>query len=142
MGLNYTPIEMEWFYYIEGEKTKLNWFLLEVALEYYVRIRDNGELANYREQYDERQRAQYCAYFAKRLKKNLLNCLRGQRKTVVIDQEHINDFYPHFSDAISDLLAKVAKDAVGHMLAACEHCPSQCLRDYRARCPSFDHYKD
>ena len=142
MGLSFTPIEMEWFYYVEGEKTKLNWFLLEVALEYYGRIRDSEELAAYREQYDERQRAQFCAYFAKRLKKNLLDCLRGRRKTVVIDQEHINDFYPHFGDAISNLLAKAAKDAVGHMLAACERCPNQCLRDYRAGCPYFDQYKD
>jgi len=44
MGLCYTPIKLEWFYYLEGEKTKLNWFLLEIALEYYDRIRDSQEL--------------------------------------------------------------------------------------------------
>ena len=142
MGVSYTPIKMEWFYYLEGERTKLNWFLLEIALEYYGRIRDCTELAQYREQYDEKQIAQFCAYFARRLKKNLLNCIKGRRKTVVIDQEHINDFYPHLDNWTSNLLTSAARDAVGHMLSACEHCPQQCLTDYQSTSLSFDTHRD
>jgi hypothetical protein len=43
MGANYTPIQIEWFYYLEGNKTKLNWFLLETALEYFFRLQVLGK---------------------------------------------------------------------------------------------------
>ena len=82
MGLNYTPIKIEWFYYLEGDRTKLNWFLLEVALEYYTRIKSSPELASYREQYDEMQIAQYCTYYVRRLKEGVLKCLQGKRKRI------------------------------------------------------------
>jgi len=83
MGANYTPIQMEWFYYLEGDKTKFNWFLLETALEYFFHIRSCEGLATYRKQYDDRQIAQFCTYYARRMKKSLLNCLRGRTKSVI-----------------------------------------------------------
>ena len=142
MGLCYTPIELEWFYYLEGEKTKLNWFLLEIALEYYDRIRDSQELVTYREQYSEQQIAQFCAYYARRFKKSVLNCLCGRRKSIVIYREHISDFYPQHSDELNSELNAVAWEAVDHMLSGCEHCPQQCLGDYKARSPFFEEYQD
>jgi hypothetical protein len=141
MGPSYTPIQIEWFYYLEGEKTKLNWFLLEIALEYYDRIRDSQALAPYREQYDENQIAQFCAYYARRMKKGMLDCLRGRRKTIVVDQGYITDFYPQHSGQLNDLLLSVAKEAVDHMLSGCKHCPQGCLYDYQAKSPLFDTYK-
>jgi len=55
MQMNNSPIQMEWFYYLEGEKTKLNWFLLEIALEYYSRIMESHELRGYKKQYNNKQ---------------------------------------------------------------------------------------
>jgi len=80
-----SPIRMEWFYRLHDEKTKLGWYLLELALEYYGRIMDSPELGSYRERYSEGQIAQYCAYYARRLKESLLKYMRGQRKTVCCD---------------------------------------------------------
>ena len=142
MGISFTPIRIQWFYHLEGDKTKLNWFLLEVALEYYTRINDSPELKRYREQHNEEQIAQYCTYYVRRLKGSLLKCIRGQRKSIVLYQEHIVDFYPQHSDQLNGALGKVAKEALDHMLSACENCPAMCLRDYKSRSMDFDVYKD
>jgi len=142
MLFNNTPIQMEWFYYLEGDKTKLNWFLLEVALEYYDRIMDSPELESYRTQYDKKQIAQYCTYYVRRMKESLLKCIRGQRKSVILYAEYIADFYPHHSDQQNKILSKVGNEAWDHMLTACKHCPQQCLSDYKSRSAIFDDYKD
>jgi hypothetical protein len=139
---NRTPIQMEWFYYLEGEKTKLNWFLLEIALEYYDRIQDSPLLTSYRELYDNKQIAQYCVYHTRRTKENLLKLLRGQRKSVILYEEYIADFYPHHSDQMNKALSKVCDETWGHMLKACANCPQQCLRDYKSRCFTFEQYED
>jgi hypothetical protein len=142
MLFNHTPIQMEWFYHIEGERTKLNWFLLEVAFEYYDRIMDSPELSSYRRQYDKEHIARYCTYYARRLKESLLKCLRGQRKSVMLYGEHIDDFYPHHCPPQNKILNKVGKEAFDHMVCACRNCPQQCLSDYSSRSMVFDGYED
>jgi len=137
---NFTPIQKEWFQRLDGGKTKLNWFLLEVALEYYDRIRDSAELAPYREQYSEDQIAQFCAYYARRMKKSLLDCIRGRRKRAMACQEYIDDFYPHHGDKLNGLLNDVAKEAWDSMVGGCRLCPQQCLADYMGRATLFDEY--
>ena len=139
MGVCSTPIQMEWFYYLEGEKTKLNWFLLEFALSYYEHIRDNSELTSYREQYDEQQVAQFCAYYARRLKEGLLNCLRGKRKRLAFYIDYVNDFYPQHGSQMNSLLHNEAMEAYDDM-PFCGNCPHQCLQDYMAKSPFFDKY--
>jgi len=133
---------MEWFYNLEGYKTKLNWFLMEISLEYYDHIMDSQTLASYRAQYDEKQTAQFCTYYARRLKESLLKCVRGQRKNVIFYRDYIDDFYPHHSELLNRALGKVAKEAFDHMASACEYCPQQCLNDYMSRSNDFDIYKD
>jgi hypothetical protein len=141
MGLSFTLIQKEWFYYIEGEKTKLNWLLLETALEHYGRIRDCGALAAYREQHGEDQIAQFCAYYARRMRKRLLDCLRGRAKSVICDQAYVADFYPQHGCQLAGTLNHAANEAWGPMLAGCGGgCPQQCLRDHKARNPLFDEY--
>jgi len=142
MGLSYTPIQIEWFYYLEGDRTKLNWFLLEVALEYYSRIMGNPELKSYREQYNKEQIAQYCTYYVRRMKDGLLKFIRGRRKCINLYQEHITDFYPHHLRQMNSTLSATAEEALKHMLSACKNCPQQCLLDYQSRSMDFDIYKD
>jgi len=136
------PIKIEWFYYLEGDRTKLNWLLLEVALEYYSRIIESPGLASYREQYDEKQIAQFCTYYVRRLKDGLLKFLRGKRKCINLYQEHITDFYPHHTHQMNSALSAVAQEALSHMLSACKNCPQQCPIDYQSRSFDFDIYKD
>ena len=136
------PIRIEWFHHLEGEKTKLNWFLLETALEHYDRIMGSAALAAYREQYSSQQIAQFCTYYARRMRKSLLNCLKGRTKSVIHYRDYVDDFYPHHDDSLNRALEGVAIEAWRHMLSACENCPAQCLIDYRSRSFDFDVYED
>jgi len=142
MGANHTPIRMEWFYYLEGEKTKFNWLLLETSLEHFFRILDSEALAVYRKQYNAQQIAQFCTYYARRMKKSLLNYLRGRAKSVIHYRDYIDDFYPHHSDKLNRALEDMAVEAWSHMLSACENCPQQCLYDYKAKSLQFDKWKE
>jgi hypothetical protein len=137
-----TPFKMKWFYNLEGHKTKFNWFLMEIALEYYDYIMDSQELESYRKEYDEKQIAQYCTYYARRLKESLLKYLRGQRKRVIFYIEYVEDFYPHHSESQNRILNKIALEAFEHMTSACKSCPQQCLRDHSSISNDFEIYKD
>jgi hypothetical protein len=139
---NRTPIRKKWYLNLEGDRTKFNWFLMEIALEYYDRIRTSTALAAYREQYGERHIAQYCAYHTRRMKKGLLNYLRGRAKQFALLREHVDDFYPNHDDSLNGLLYITARDAWDHMLSRCAKCPQECLNDYSARTTLFDDYID
>ena len=141
MGLCYTPIQIEWFIQ-NGDRTKLNWFLLEVALEYYTRIMDSPELESYRKQCSKEQIAQYCTYYVRRMREGLLKYIQGKRKCINIYQEHVTDFYPHHPRQTNSVLSAAAEEALKHMLSACKNCPQQCLLDYRSRSMDFDIYGD
>jgi len=142
MQFSRTPIRMEWFYHLEGEKSKLNWFLAEIALEYYDHIMDSADLAWYREQYDDKQIAQYCTYYVRRAKEGLLKCLRGKRKNINLYQEYIEDFYPHHTAEQNRILSDAGDEAWAHMLSQCKVCPQQCLMDYKSRSGNFDQYEN
>jgi hypothetical protein len=134
---------MEWFYDVHGyEKTKLNWYMLELALEYYDRIMDKPELASYREQYDEDQIAQYCAYYARRLKESLLKYIRGQRKNVIFYREYAGDFYPHHDAGLTATLSRTARESFDNMWPGCRACPQQCLWEHEDKSPLFDEYQE
>ena len=140
MGLSYTPIKIEWFHNIEGEKTKFNWFLLETALEHYSRIMDSEALSSYRELYSKEQIALFCTYYARRMKTSLLNSLRGRRKSIVAYLDYIDDYYPNHGREMNTALRAAANAAWGHMLEACMRCPQQCLDDYNSKSMDFDIY--
>jgi hypothetical protein len=140
--MNLSPIQMEWFLNLEGYKTKLNWYLLEFALEYYDFICKSPVLGYYREQYNEEQIAQYCAYYARRLKESMLNYLRGRRKNVIFYSEYAADFYPHHDDELTRTLNRLAREAFDYLNDGCEFCPQRCYIDYESTSPLFDEYKD
>jgi len=142
MIMNATPIQMEWFHNLEGDRTKLNWFLLELAMEYYDSIRTSPELKEYREQYDENQIAQYCAYYARRMKKSMLNGFRGLRKTYIFYEEYATDFYPHHESYLNNALTRIAMDAFEALRSVCGACQQRCMDDYMSRSIMFDGHKD
>ena len=142
MGVSYTPIEMEWFHSLEGEKTKLNWFLLETALEHYTRITGSDALSDYRKLYSKEQIALFSAYYARRMKASVLNALKGRRKNIVSYPEYIDDYYPNHDRKMNAALQEAANEAWNHMLNACLNCPQRCLTDYKSRSMNFDIYSD
>ena len=141
MILNNSHIQMEWFYDIEGEKTKLNWYLLELSLEYYDRIKGSPELSDYRAEYGDKHIAYYCAYYARRLKKSLLNYIKGRNKTVIFYQEYVSDYYPQFCDQKTLLMSRMARESFDQMWPGCRACPQQCLWEHEEKSPLFDEYQ-
>jgi uncharacterized Fe-S radical SAM superfamily protein PflX len=132
----------EWFHNIEGHKTKLNWFLLETALEHYDRIMESDALSKYRKLYTDEQIALFCVYYARRMKESLLNNLRGRRKHILLYTEYIDDYYPNLDRETKDSLSDLASEAWGYKLDSCKNCPTQCLADYKSTAIDFDIYQD
>jgi len=141
MIMNSSPIQMEWFYNLEGEKTKFNWFLLEIALEYYSRIMESSELKAYKKKYNNKQIALYCTYYARRSKEDVLKYVKGRRKYLHTYQEYIDDYYPNHKDEENDILSKVGNETWEHMINACHVCPQKCLSDYKSTSIFFEKYK-
>ena len=139
---NTTPIRVEWFYHIEGNKSKLSWFLFEFALGYYEAINSSPELEDYRRQYGERDIAQYCSYFARRIKESILNELRGRTKRVIFYERYISDFYPHHDSELDFAMNRIAMEAFEALQTKCDDCPQRCLYDYMAISAYFDEHKD
>ena len=139
---NTTPIRVEWFYYIEGNKSKLNWFLFEFALGHYDAINSSPEFEDYRRQYGERHIAQYCSYFARRIKESILNELRGRTKRVIFYERYISDFYPHHDSELDFAMNRIAMESFEALQTKCDDCPQRCLYDYMAISAYFDEHRD
>lgn len=137
-----TPIQMEWFYYVHYEKSKLNWFLFETALEYYDFIKSEPELSTYRKKYTDEQIGQYCTYYSRRMKQSVLKHLRGRTKSIVHHGDDIGDFYPHHTYEMNMKLQKVALKAWDAILPQCRICPQGCLIDYESESIFFSEYAD
>ena len=139
---NTTPIRMEWFYYLEGNQSKLNWFLFEFALGYYDAISRSHSLEDYRNQNGERFIAQYCAYHTRRLRESLLKELRGRTKRVIFYERYISDFYPHHDSQLNFILNQLAMDAFETLQSKCDTCSQRCLVDYMAISAYFNKCED
>ena len=135
-------IDPEWFYGNEEGKTKLNWFLYEVALEYQMFIKDTPSLKAYRKAHGDRNIALFCAHYAKQMKQSVLERLEGRTDATTIYEEYVTDFYPGMAPAQVRLLMDVAEKAWDSHLAVCETCPSRCLSEKGRRSEFFDRYKD
>jgi hypothetical protein len=142
MPANDSLIKKEWFYHNDSEKTKLNWFLYEVALEYQVFIKRSQSLEGYRKKHSEKNIARFCTYYAKRMKKSVLEQLAGLTDATILDEEYIADFYPKNTSRQNALLMQVAFDAWDSLLAVCENCPSRCLSEKDRLSDFFDFYEE
>ena len=135
-------INPEWFYENEAGKTKLNWFLYEVALEYQSFIESAPELKAYRKSHGDRNIALFCAHYAKQMKQSVLERLEGKTDAVIIDEEYITDFYPEMRGKQLALLMEAAERAWDSHLSVCEACPTRCLSEKEQWCELFDSYKE
>ena len=141
MKIPWSDIKAEWFYENEAGKTKLNWFLYEVALEYQMFIKDTAGLKAYRKSHGDRNIAFFCAHFAKQMRQSLQDKLDGKTDATIIYEEYITDFYPEMQKQDVLLLMETAKRAWDSQLSGCETCQTQCISEKEQRCELFDSYK-
>ena len=135
-----SPIQASWFYTIAEEKVKLNWFLFEYACEVYDKIKrsDNEALCKWRSRHSNKQRAEFCAYFAKRMRRCVLDRIAEITDELEIDDEYILDYCHKISIRETSALMDAAVDAWVELLDICAVCPCRCLSERHEYCDMFD----
>lgn len=135
------PIKAEWFYNDESERTKINWFCFEYALDFYTFIMKNKSLQKYRARNSSNEIAVFCAYFAKRMKKSLYDQLNGITPEVIIDEDYIADYYPSNTQRQNIVFMDAAGEAWESLLSACVVCPNRCISERDKTSEFFDRYE-
>lgn len=135
------PIKPEWFYKNESEKTKINWFCFEYALEFYTFIMGSNALQKYRRRNSREQIASFCAHFSKRMKKSLYDQLANITSAVIIDEEYVAEYYPQNTRRQNLIFIQLAEEAWDQLLSGCEICPVRCISEHNKRSRFFDRYE-
>jgi|DewCreStandDraft_4_1066084.scaffolds.fasta_scaffold19086_3 uncharacterized Fe-S radical SAM superfamily protein PflX len=132
------PIKASWFYMFESEKTKFNWFCYEYACTLYDHIRKSGRLKKWRSERSDLQIAEFCAYFAKRMKQSVLDKLAERTDATTADEEYIADYCHENTHSQNMAIMDVAGEAWDELLSSCETCPNRCISERHARSKFFD----
>lgn len=135
------PIKAEWFYTDESEKTKINWFCFEYALELCTFVMKSKALQKYRTRNSSEEIAAFCTHFAKQMKKSVYDKLAGFTPVVIIDEEYIAGYYPKNTQRQNKVFLDVAGEAWDNLLSACEMCPVRCISEREKRSDFFDRYE-
>ncbi|MFC1836295.1 hypothetical protein ACFL2Q_16505 [Thermodesulfobacteriota bacterium] len=128
------------FYSKKREKTKLNWFCFEYALELEKSIQVERGLDSKltRKGVDAAQIAQFCVHYSKHMKEEVLHQVSGRIPQVRIRYEPIESFFPKIGDALVDQLLTTAAKAWDSHLGCCVMCPTRCISEKDQRATMFD----
>jgi len=135
-----TPIKSTWFYIHESEKTKLNWFLYEFACTLYVHMSSskNSVLQRWKSKRSNKQLAEFCAYFSKRMKQSIYDRLDGLTVATVGKEDYIFDLCHTNTAAENGAILDVVESSWDELLAICEICPARCISERDEYCTLFD----
>lgn len=135
-----SPIQASWFCMYETEKVKFNWFLYEYACTLYSHIkRSKGSAINsWRSKRTNKQLAEYCAYFSKRMRQDVFAQLEGRTETIYADEDYVFD-YCH-ADTAKEIVAllEAAKAAWSELMCICAVCPERCITEREEPSRFFD----
>lgn len=133
-------VKPEDFYAAEAEKTKLNWFLFEYAMEMESAIRGDSRLVSAlrRRGMGPANIGELCVHYAKSMKGQVLDRVAGRIKAVRIGYEEIEAFLPDAGDDLVDQLLTHAAEAWDTLTEACGECPTRCISERDQRASMFD----
>jgi len=117
------------FYQDDGDKIKLNWFCYEYANNIYDAIKKDAKLAQYTCGYTRKQIAEFCLYFAKRMRKSVYDRNAGKSNIIAVDARYIYEFYPENTYKMTQTLLEAASAAWGEQILTCANCPNRCLSE-------------
>jgi hypothetical protein len=126
------------FYTNEKDKIKLNWFLFEYAAELDSHIKRPLRKRLKRKNIDRRKIAEFCIYYSKTMKGEILDKLSGRIENVSLSYHAIEDFFPHLNDKLVDDLLTSAFDAWDSITSMCVKCPTRCISEKDYKAPMFD----
>ena len=132
-----------WFCKEDNEKNKLNWFTYELACKFYEYIKESQKksVAYWRAKKSNQQIADFCAYFAKRVKRRILDKAKMDTDGVQIEESFIRDYYHMISRGESNAILEVAGNSYADLLETCVICPVRCLEEMFIYCELFDRHE-
>jgi uncharacterized Fe-S radical SAM superfamily protein PflX len=133
------PVKPTSFYSREHDKTKLNWFCYELALNFCLAIRRKvGKKLEKSYAIREENIADFSIYFAKKMKEIILQKLSGEIETVYFSFDLVEAYFPYLSDKLINKLLDVLEEAWDELLSVCEICPTRCVSEKDEYCTMFD----
>lgn len=128
------------FHNSETEKTKLNWFLFEYALEYEASIHEDKKLHSRlgRKGVDDRIIAAFCIEHAKRMAGQILARVAHKIANIEFGYGSIETFFPDIGDQLLDRLLMKAAKAWDSLTERCVICPTRCISERDRKAAMFD----
>jgi hypothetical protein len=128
------------FFSNDKEKTKLNWFLFELALEIERFIAKEKRLTAQlrRAGVDDGRMRDFCVHYAKHMKKEILDKLSGKTANVGLGYLEIERFFPQIGDRLVDRLLTLVGKAWESQTELCAVCPTRCISERDKRASMFD----
>jgi len=135
-----SPVIASWFYIHEADKIKGYWFLYEYACTLYDRFKRSKSkaLSAWMKKHSDERLAEFCAYFAKRMRKSINDKLDGLTDATEIDEEYISDYFHTNTPRENQMVMGVAGEAWEELLSVCVSCPHRCISESERRCEFFD----
>jgi len=129
-----------WFYIGFNEKHKLNWFTYELACKFFEHINDSRKPAvkEWKAQRSDEQIAEFCAYYAKRVRRSMLNVLSKAEKDIRIEEEYVRDYCHTNTRRDNDAIHQIVLAALKELTDNCGVCPVKCLSEIYMYCEFFD----
>jgi len=128
------------FHNSETEKTKLNWFLFEYALEYEAHIQRDMKLHTRldRKGVDDRAIAVFCIQHAKQMRWPILDRVSGKSGSIEFGYRSIEAYFPRIGDALVNHLLTTAAKAWDSLTDKCVSCPTRCISERDKKAMMFD----
>ncbi|MCL1791290.1 MAG: hypothetical protein FWG40_08040 [Peptococcaceae bacterium] len=131
-------VKAERFYQDDGDKIKLNWFCYEYANNLYSSIKSSPNLNPYVASQTPAQIADFCLYYAKRMRRSLYNKQTGKNDNIEINAQYVYEYNPRCSRKQAQAFIEAAQIAWEETTFMCSVCPCRCLLEPFELAPMFD----
>jgi len=133
-------IPVTWFYKEDSEKIKLNWFLYEYACDFFELLYEDRtrRIADWKAKLTDEQLAEFCAYYAKRMKRSIIDLLDYTSRTIKIYDDYLRDYCHANTSRENMVITKIGSAAWDKMMKCCAVCPDKCLEEPEDYCKYFD----
>jgi len=133
-------VKSYWFYNAERGKVKLNWYLYEYACVLYDHIKGSRKKAlnKWKSQRSDEQLAEFCAYYAKRVRLSVNYWLAGATKELEFDDMYASDYCHTNTERENNAIFDIAMEAWEELQGSCSVCPCRCLSERYETCSFFD----
>jgi hypothetical protein len=137
-------IPTSWFWKEEDDKIKLHWLLYEFACGFFEHLDRNStkRIIDWKAKRTDEQIAEFCAYYAKRMKPSIVELLETDSESFLGYTEYLTDYLHDNTLRENESISKVSASAWDNLLEVCIVCPVRCLDEPAEHCDLFDRMKN